>query len=180
MRMEKTNKNILIAGEPGIGKSTLIQVLVADLKSLGPVGFYTEEIRVDGSRKGFRAVGLDGRRQNLAHVDLRSRTMVGKYRVDVGGFDRFMAGINLTGAEPKIVIIDEIGQMECFCARFREDVKQVLDQDRIVIATVAQTGVGLIEEVKHRDDVDLLQLTRRNRSAMAGKIMRKIRAIRFA
>jgi nucleoside-triphosphatase THEP1 len=34
-------KNILITGLPGVGKTTLIKNIVAALKDLRPVGFYT-------------------------------------------------------------------------------------------------------------------------------------------
>ncbi len=45
-------KNLLITGLPGIGKTTLIKKLSEELKVLHPAGFYTEEIREEGQRKG--------------------------------------------------------------------------------------------------------------------------------
>jgi nucleoside-triphosphatase len=46
-------KNILITGQPGIGKTTFIKKLAGKLKDLHPFGFYTTEIREAGIRKGF-------------------------------------------------------------------------------------------------------------------------------
>jgi nucleoside-triphosphatase len=55
-------KNILITGQPGIGKTTLIKKLATELADLRPVGFYTEEIRENGVRRGFELVSLSGQR----------------------------------------------------------------------------------------------------------------------
>ena len=178
--MDKRTKNLLVAGAPGIGKSTFIKKLAEELKPINPVGFYTEEIRVNGARKGFQLVSLDGRRRNLAHIDARSRLMVGKYRVNVYGFEKFLARLDLCGASDRPVIIDEIGKMECLSRKFREVVGELLEQDRLVIATIAQEGSGLIENVKLRDDIELFQLQKRNRGDMVGKILRRIKTIRFS
>lgn len=177
--MEKTVKNLLIVGEPGIGKTTVIQKLAQELKSSKPVGFFTAEIRVDGSRKGFQAVSLDGRKRNLAHTDTRSRVMVGKYRVNVYGFEKFLRSLDLEADSSRIVLLDEVGRMECQSARFRKMVEVLLEQDRPVVATVAANGTGLIEEIKERDDVALFRMQKRNRSEMVGKILRRLKAIRF-
>jgi nucleoside-triphosphatase len=177
--MEKVAKNLLITGVPGIGKSTLVKKLAEELKPFKPVGFYTDEIRVDGARKGFQLVSLDGRKRNLAHVDMRSRVTVGKYRVNVYGLEKFLNALDLENSGDGLVIIDEIGKMECLSRRFRALIGELLEQDRIVIATVAQSGSEMIENVKQRDDVTLLNLTKHNREDMPGKVLRKVRAIRF-
>ena len=72
-------KNLLITGLPGVGKTTLMKRISEALMDLNPVGFYTEEIREEGIRKGFELVSLDGRRAILSHTDIRSPYRVGKY-----------------------------------------------------------------------------------------------------
>jgi nucleoside-triphosphatase len=178
--MDKGTRNLLITGEPGIGKTTLITKLAAELKALNPVGFYTAETRVDGVRKGFQLVSLDGRHGTLAHVDCRSPIVVGKYRVNVRAFEVFLSTLNLTATDGRLVIIDEIGKMECHSRVFRAQVEELLAQDRIVIATVAQNGIGLIEQVKQRDDIVVFEMMRRNREEMLGKVLRRIHQIRFS
>ncbi|MEW5797241.1 MAG: nucleoside-triphosphatase [Candidatus Zixiibacteriota bacterium] len=178
--MDTGAKNLLITGEPGIGKSTVIRKLITELRPFKPVGFYTAEIRNNGVRVGFQAISLDGRRRNLAHIDMRSHLMVGKYRVGVYGFEKFLNAIDLTGNDGRIVIIDEIGKMECMSRRFREVVCEILEQDRIVVATIAKEGFGLIDNIRKRDDITLLEMNRRNREEMVGKVLRKIQQLRFS
>ncbi len=70
-------KNFLVTGVPGIGKTTLIRNLCEHLASLNPEGFYTEEIREGGIRKGFAMASLDGKRSVFSHVNVKSRCQVG-------------------------------------------------------------------------------------------------------
>jgi len=64
-------KNLLVTGLPGVGKTTLIRKPAESLKSLRPVGFYTEEMREGGERKGFELVSLEGKRGVLSHKGIR-------------------------------------------------------------------------------------------------------------
>ncbi len=43
---------ILLTGDPGCGQTTLIQCVIAEL-SVPAGGFYTQEVRESGTRKGF-------------------------------------------------------------------------------------------------------------------------------
>ena len=79
--------NILISGAPGCGKTTLFKRLVRELAHLRPVGFFTQEIREDNVRMGFTLNGLDGSNGVLAHVDYPGDFRVGRYGVDVAGFE---------------------------------------------------------------------------------------------
>ena len=168
-------KNILITGVPGCGKTTLFKQLVAELGGFHPAGFYTDEIRKGGVRKGFRLCGLDGRTSLLAHVDLKSKYKVGKYGVDVAGFERFLESIDFSQPSTSLIGIDEIGKMECFSARFNTCVKEIFNSDKTVIATIALKGKGLIAEIKSRPDVRLYELTRENRDTVFGQIIKLLR-----
>ncbi|MDI6890000.1 MAG: NTPase [Thermodesulfovibrionales bacterium] len=160
--MGLTKKNILLTGPPGVGKTTLIKKLSGELKGLHPAGFYTEEIREEGIRKGFDLISLDGRRGLLSHTEIESPYRVGKYRVDVRGFEGFLDSIAFFAPETNLVIIDEIGKMECLSPKFRRLIKEIIDSEKMVIATIAFKGVGLIEEIKKRNNVKLFEVTRNN------------------
>lgn len=131
-------KNILLTGRPGIGKTTVVQA-VARLFPGEVSGFVTGEIRERGTRKGFSITSVEGKSAVMAHVDFRSPIRVGKYGVDVPAFERITLPA-LRGAlrEKRIVVIDEIGKMELASPRFREAVREALEYDRIVVATIMQ------------------------------------------
>jgi nucleoside-triphosphatase len=165
-----TVKNLLITGRPGIGKTTLIRQLAEALRPYRPAGFYTEEIREGGERKGFELVSLAGERSQLAHVDLESRYRVGKYRVDTLALDRFLGQLSLLEPTLRLVIIDEIGPMEILSEIFRRTVEKVLDSPVPCIATAAYRGERFIDGIKRRSDVRIREMTAENRNRICAEI----------
>ena len=83
-------KKLLITGRPGVGKTTLIKQVAQMLQNFHPVGFYTEEIREQGERVGFQLVSLDGQTRTMSHIDISGPFRVGRYGVEVEGFERFL------------------------------------------------------------------------------------------
>jgi len=168
-------KNILITGLPGSGKTTLVRRVAELLSDLRIAGFYTQEIREGGSRVGFELVGLDGRKSLLAHVTIKSPHRVGKYGVDTRRLEEFFA---VEGdQDPDLVVIDEIGKMECFSPAFRQYIRDMLGSPVPVVATIALRGTEDIERIKGRPDVELILLTRSNRDALSSGVAESVRRI---
>ena len=153
---------LLITGQPGVGKTTLVKRLIERFEDSRPVGFYTEEIRENGTRKGFRLVSLpEGETAMLSHIDIKSPHSVGKYRVDLEGFERFMDKIPFH--EASLVVIDEIGKMECISERFRGLIRKLLEGRSTLVATIARKGTPFIEGIKKSPGIGLFELTLKNR-----------------
>ena len=177
-KYENTQKNtghmrhLLITGSPGVGKTTLICALGTRLAHHHPTGFYTEESRdARGAREGFRLVTFCGRLLVLSHIHQPGPYRVSRYGVDVAGFEQLLADLNLGHVQSRLVMIDEIGKMECFSQRFRDDLTALLNSPKMLIATIALKGEGFITQVKDRPDCRLVMVTRANRNQLVGELM---------
>lgn len=157
-----------------MGKTTLVKNCLTQLKHLKTAGFYTEEIRESRIRKGFELVDLQGRRGLLSHIRIKSPFRVGKYGVDVVSFDAFLDTVDFFNPQTDLVVIDEIGKMECFSEKFSSLMRKILDSDLRVVATIARKGGGLITEIKSRNDTRSFELTLENRDRLASEIVRAI------
>ena len=158
-----------------MGKTTLIRKLSEALTTLHPAGFYTSEIREEGVRKGFELISLEGSKGLLSHVDTQSPHRVGKYSVDVKGFENFLDAIPFLNPSTHLIIIDEIGKMECFSENFKKLLGKILDSQKLVIATIALKGSGFIAEAKGREDVRIFEVTKRNRDFLFLEILKEVK-----
>lgn len=164
---------LLLTGAPGCGKTTAIRRLAAAIAPARVGGFLTDEIRESGQRVGFRLETFDGRTMVLARADLTSTQRVGRYGVDVQAFER-IAGESLA-ADAEVFLIDEIGRMECLSPRFVADVTTLLDGGKLVVASIAMRGGGLIASSRSRRDVELWTVTRANRDDIPRRALEWLR-----
>jgi len=169
-------RHLLITGLPGTGKTTLLRRLAMRLAGLNPVGFLTEEIREGGIRQGFQLLSLDGREGTLAHVGIRGRNRLGRYCVDVKGFETFLADLDLENSGAALVFIDEIGKMESMSPLFTSLVRRLLASRKTIVATIALKGGGLIAEVKENPECETREVTPANREKLPDELTRWILA----
>jgi len=163
---------LLLTGRPGVGKTAVVKKIVAELGDRAG-GFYTEEIVGPGGRKGFRVMALDGREATLAHIDIRSRSQVGRYGVDVDAFERFgVAALRAAIERAEIVVFDEIGKMELFSSQFKSAVIKAIDSGKPVIATAMLDAHPWVDALKAMPGVHMLEVTRQNREAIAARVLR--------
>lgn len=167
---------ILLTGRPGVGKTTVIMRTLALLERPRASGFYTRELRGPHGRLGFEAVALDGHRQVLAHVDFRSPQRVSRYGVDVAGFEREIVPYVDPTARPEadLIVVDEIGKMECFSERFQAAVWRALDSALPLLGTIGQAGGGFIARVRARPDVQLIEVTPANRERLPAQLAARL------
>jgi len=175
--MKQAPKNLLLTGLPGCGKTTVVRRVIERLDDLQVAGFYTQEVRRQGRRVGFEAVGLNGGSVMLAHADFRGPYHVGRYGVDLPGFEAVLREeLAKPAADVDLYVLDEIGKMECMSHAFAEAVARVLDCPVPVLATIAAKGSGLIAAVKARPDVRILTASPGNRDRLPDELIRYIRA----
>ena len=161
MRQSPSVKSVyLLTGRPGTGKTSLIKQAVSELK-VNAGGFYTEEIRSQSTRLGFKLVTLDGQEVVLAHVSIPSCFRVSKYGVDVESLDRVgVAALNQAVTQRDLVVVDEIGKMELFSASFREAVLKIIDSGKKVLGTIMFAPNPWADAIKCQPQVNLVEVTR--------------------
>lgn len=160
----------LLTGKPGTGKTSLIkQALAAIHVKAG--GFYTEEIRIQGVRQGFRLVTLEGKSAVLAHVDIKSPYHVSRYGIDVDSLDKVgVSALQEAGESCDLIVVDEIGKMELFSSSFRETVLRLIDSGKRMLGTIMLSPHPWPDAIKRKPQVNLITLTRSNRSQLLDEI----------
>jgi nucleoside-triphosphatase len=151
--------NILITGMPGVGKTTLMKKLCIIFKEFNPAGFFTSEILENNEITGVVIENLNGDGRILAHTSLKSKYSVGKYKIDMKGFEDFLQSILLKEKKTGLYFIDEIGRIECESKKFSKLIIELLNADKLLVAAIPEKGTGLISEIKKRDDVRLFELS---------------------
>jgi len=162
--------NLLITGPPRCGKSMLIEAVVSRIDR--PLtGFFTREIREKGRRTGFMIVTLEGREGVLAHEKIKGPVRVGKYGVSLDDLDRIAVPAMIPSEPGQIVVIDEIGKMECFSSLFRETMVRTLDSPHRVLGSIALKGGTFIQRIKSRPDVQLFHVSEENRLTLVASLI---------
>ena len=166
-------KNIFLTGAPSSGKTTVIKKIIESLEHPAN-GFYTEEERVDGKRIGFLMKALDGRMGYLAHQDIKSDFHIRRYGVSIENIEN-IAVPSITPVKNNIIILDEIGKMECFSMAFKQATVNALDASNIVVGTITFGGDDFIREVKKREDMEINEVTEDNRDLLPNVILTQIK-----
>src|SRR6266545_1446271 len=162
--MSAKSPRFLLEGRPGIGKTTIARRLVELLREHGvPLrGFTTEEIREGKRRIGFAVETVLGKRAVLAHVDLPGPPRVGRYGVDLPGFEKLALPGLRTPKVGGVVIIDELGKMELASAQFRE------------VVTVHVYRHPYTESLKARPDVEVVRVNAHNRDDLPARLWERL------
>ncbi|MEM1873397.1 MAG: NTPase [Acidilobaceae archaeon] len=164
---------LYLTGEPGVGKSTIFSKVVAELRSLGCSvgGFSAPEVRVGGSRVGFRIVDLaTGEEGWLARAGAPGRVRMGRYavveedavRVGVRALERALR-------ECQVVAVDEIGPMELLVEELRRALEKAVESGRLYVAVVhrrlRETHPSIYEALVAR--APIIRVTLENRGTLA-------------
>jgi nucleoside-triphosphatase len=162
---------LLLTGKPGTGKTALIKEAIASTKVNGG-GFYTEEIRTEGIRQGFRIVTLHGQEAILADVSISSPYQVSKYRVDTDSLNKVgVSALRQALREADLIVIDEIGKMELLSPQFKEAVTQVINSGKRVLGTIMLNPHPFADQIKRHPEVETLLVTRDNRPEVMKRVL---------
>jgi nucleoside-triphosphatase len=161
---------IILTGPPQCGKTTVVQKVVAGWPGQA-AGFYTREVRERGRRQGFEIITLAGAAALLSHVNFPGPYRVGKYGVNLENFNRVALPAMRLGPEVDLIVVDEVGKMECLSARFVAALERLWAAPVPLLITVAEKGGGYIAALKGKHDKTLLTVTPANREELPARIL---------
>lgn len=166
-----------ITGLPGSGKTyALLRVIEMLQDGELKIGGMIDEPVIDGRHKtGFTVRNLlTGETEEFASVGLESRVMVGKIGVDLSKLEAVgVKAIREACETCDIIVIDEVGKMEVESQAFIDAVKEALDADKPMIITLHKKSRNpLLQDIRRRDDVRILEVTPTNRNLLPYKIVR--------
>jgi nucleoside-triphosphatase len=166
-----------ITGLPNAGKTyALIKVIeMLEASELKVGGMITEPIIEDEKRVGFYVLDwATQEKQVFAHEDLESKFMVGKYGIDLTALENIgVEALRTAAVEAEVIVIDEVGKMEIECDSFVDAVKEALDVDKPLILTLHKKSRNpLLQDIRRRDDVRILEVTPVNRDLLPYKIVK--------
>lgn len=171
------NIKIGITGLPGAGKThaliKVIEMLEAEEIIVG--GMITEPIVEDNRRVGFSVMDWRTKQKSvLAHIEIQSKFMVGKFGVDLTTLETVgVAALMRACEEANVIVIDEVGKMEVESEKFVGAVKVALDVEKPMLLTLHKKSRNpLLQDIRRRDDVRILEVTPINRNLLPYKIMK--------
>ena len=162
---------VLITGQPGCGKTTLIKKVARSL-SIPFCGFFTNEIRHGKKRVGFEIESFGGNKAIMSHIDIKSPCRVGKYGVDIQSIERIaVLEIEIALSEKRLLIVDEIGKMELFSQRFKDLILKVFRTDIPFLGTILYKPHPFCDRLKNSPGIKLLTLKMNEYDKIYGKIV---------
>ncbi len=169
-----------ITGLPHAGKTQTLLKIIEMLEEEEYVvgGMITESIIFRNKRVGFYVMDwLSKKRRKFAHLNIESSTQVGRYGVDMRALDAIgVKAIKSAIDQADVIIIDEVGKMEVESANFVNSVKDALDSDKPLIITLHKKSRNpLLQDIRRRDDIRILEVTPVNRNLLPYKIMKLMR-----
>ena len=160
------NIKIGITGLPEAGKTFALRAVLNMLKE--------ENVVDDGRhRTGFTVRDLlTGEIEQFASVDYESKITVGRIGVDIGKFEPVaVAAIKNACESADIIVIDEVGKMEVESEAFVKAVREALEVDKPMIITLHKKSRNpLLQDIRRRDDVRILEVTQTNRNLLPYKV----------
>jgi len=166
-----------ITGMPSVGKTETLLKIIKSLEDHGYVvhGMITEPVIEKNKHVGFYTTNWKTKeREVFAHIDFEQKEKVGKYGVDITALENIgVPAIEeaIINPDVNIIVIDEIGKMEMLSEKFCEMVTEALDSDKPIMVTLhKKSRTPLLQDVRRRDDIRILEVTPLNRNLLPYKI----------
>lgn len=175
--MAKEKKHILICGERGVGKSTLIARLLAHCP-LPRYGFVTKRTEVDSS--GFHPIFIHPAGIPEAERVYTEQNQIGScdsktHNINLDVFNSLGTRYIRSAKPDGIIIMDELGFMESLADAFTSAVFDALSGDIPVIAAVKdRTDVSFLNEVRNMPKAEVFYISVENRDILFEELLPRL------
>lgn len=171
-------KHLFLTGEPGVGKSTIVNAVCARLATaVDAVGFLTVEQRdQNGQRVGFRSINVADREDSVQLASLGTQLdghRIGQFTVhldEASIFCRRVLSLATEGPRPRLCFLDEVGAMQLLSPELEQLFGRVVDgSGGCCFGTLPPKGLHqlpFVERLRARSDVTVLEVTKENRNEL--------------
>ncbi len=168
-----------ITGLPGSGKTQTLLRIIQHLEEEGVHvgGMVTEPIVEKQRRTGFQITDwLTKEHEVFAHETLKSRIRSGRYGVSLAALEGLgIRSLQAARESADVIVIDEVGKMEVESDLFTKAVVETLDAKKSIIMTLHKKSRNpLLQDIRRRDELRLLEVTPINKNLLAFKIVHLI------
>lgn len=174
---------IILSGEPGIGKSTILEKVLAQCKmhNKSVHGCIVKEVQSSGIRSGFKIHYLPSYKETLLACCKKRLSLkyISKFSVNLNAIEGelipFMNHMSLDKVSD-IFIFDEIGRMQNLSPGFLLAVDSLLSVKKPIIATIVHDDEIWARKYKNHPDYLHITVTHKNRDSLSSFIYEKIRS----
>lgn len=185
MFLNSPRKALILYGDPGVGKTSLLKYLYKFIQNLRLpfylTGFYTEEIRDREERIGFDLIYLKdpsyrlplARKKEMLSYSYLKLPSLGKYKIFTENLNKFVELIerDLTIFKGKVLLfIDEIGKMEAFSNKFINFLEHLWNEGIPLIATLGKGDHPLLKDWREKWSVLYCEVTLKNRDYLKSRL----------
>lgn len=162
----------LIVGERGVGKSTLIRRVLAELEC-SVSGFETKkETALATEEKGSPVYIYDaGKPHTHTEENLLGWCKNKRFDSRIEVFDRYAPKLRTPVAAGSIILLDELGFMESQAKEFCAAVLELLDGDVPVIAAVKYKDTDFLQAVRSHPNAKCFWIDAQNRDALYEEVL---------
>lgn len=169
----------IVTGEPGAGKSTLVNKVINQVRSAGYTvgGITTNDIRSHGERTGFELLDLTSLRKGvLASRDLRVGPKMGAYRVNLIDLSEIASKAIIQAiSKADLIVCDELGPMELLSPEFRRSVKAMIGSKKPILCSIhKRINDPLVVDVRSMPKSVIFEVTNDNRDVLVDEITNSI------
>jgi nucleoside-triphosphatase THEP1 len=159
---------IFITGQPGVGKSTLLQKILDYKKEAVIKGCIVDEIKEEKTRTGFKIRYISPHRETIlaSKKEHLSDSYIEQYSVNINGIEKELIPymnemINTQNVD--YIIFDEIGRMQNTSPLFLQKLDKLLEKDTVILSSIVLENEEWAQKYKKADSHFNITITLENR-----------------